>query len=1557
MRLSRPWAWLSVLALAPLLHIVGAAADFHPQITVVKNADPARDYGYFDDLANILALRNDKLLMSYDDGVTWKQVDATKDTPIIYFQFDYVTKSRAFAFTTGKDQYVTNDKGASWTKFVVSDKDKLLPIDSFPRVVTSTLNDQVALLDFYSCPELESFSSNCKHYHYLTKDGFRSDPKPLNVDANICIFAPKGDANGAKKDQSIYCSKDKVNSFGHVVESHLLVSDDYFLSLMEVQHSMAKTGKIIDVRYEKSFLVVIVQNDKFNTKLKVSLLVSTDGENFDTADLKIDVSYGVMTFLESEQLSIYLSVMDYSNTFEEFTFSTLYSSDSTGLKFTKRLEKIQGGAIQKVQNIQGVWLGNVANEADSGDSEKSLLDLLIGGGFSKDIQTKVTINSGKDWSPLRINNDPSCKSKDCSLHLLTPAERDGEGKFVTGPTPGILLGVGSKGKSLDRDINSMNTWISRDGGSTWDFALKEPCLFSFGDQGNIIVAVPYYSKDQDKTDVLFHSLDQGKSWQESKLESPIYPMTLTTTVDGTSTKFIVSGLSESSKGKFGDFSEVLYALDFSKAFNGKKCNKDKDFEKVFVRISPETEEPVCVAGGKQNFYRRKQTAECFVEELFHDVKTDKELCDCTEEDFDCGPGFDLADGKCSPNKQRIAALCKAKNTKTLSLPDRILALSNECNLKNKNLVSTQKFDCGDYTDDKGDGNAGAKHEIVSTLNDFDGELSEYAYVDPSPEIAGENVIVRTKDNTAYVSNNGGVDFAKVPIPDDVVAFYVGFVPGQVVLVTNTDSFYVSVDGGSTFKKERGPSRPNSLGERVVSFNRATPEVFIWYGDEGCDDAFGRNCQLVAYITKNSGRDFSRLKAGVKGCDFMVSVFEESVDVDKNLIYCSVDDGSGRYKLVSTTTDFSSSSVVFDDIVGYAITGKFVVVAAVDEKQMSLKAKVTVNGIDFADADFPPDFHVERQQAYTILDSESQAVFIHVTTNPDQGEEYGSLLKSNSNGTSYVLSLDNVNRNTPGYVDYDRIDGVEGVIISNTVNNPGSGPKKLKTQITHNDGGEWSYLPPPAVDSEGKRYPCGNLPLAKCSLNLHGFTQRADYRDTFSSTSATGLLIGIGNVGETLEHYDEAATYVSRDAGITWKEVKSGVYMWEYGDRGTILVLVHSRDATDTVSYSLDEGETWNDYRFAEEPIRVLDLATVPSDTSTKFLVFGHKHGERRQTVSYSIDFTNIYLRQCQIDLDNPDNDDFEYWSPKHPFISDNCLFGHEAKYLRRAVGHDDCFIGSAPLKEGFKVLRNCSCTRKDYECDFNYYRDSDDTCKLVKGLSPSDRKNDVCKKEGSFVYFEPTGYRKIPLSTCVGGKEFDSWSPQACPGKQAEFDKYYGRDIGGGKAFLIVGIPLFVFLFATWFVYDRGVRRNGGFKRFGQIRLNEEDDFQPIENNEVDRVVNKIVKGGIYVVAFSIATFKTIRKVDKALLDRLASLIFRRRPGHRSYVQVPDIDEEEELFGNFQDNYDEELEEGVEVSNFQDEVAEESLATYTEENTEAADSRLFNIEDQSDDEGQKPTGA
>ena len=74
-------------------------------------------------------------------------------------------------------------------------------------------------------------------------------------------------------------------------------------------------------------------------------------------------------------------------------------------------------------------------------------------------------------------------------------------------------------------------------------------------------------------------------------------------------------------------------------------------------------------------------------------------------------------------------------------------------------------------------------------------------------------------------------------------------------------------------------------------------------------------------------------------------------------------------------------------------------------------------------------------------------------------------------------------------------------------------------------------------------------LNKCALHLHGFTERADYRDTFSSGSATGFLIGVGNVGEFLTPMDDPSTAFLSTDGVLLGRKSKGVYMWSMGIKG------------------------------------------------------------------------------------------------------------------------------------------------------------------------------------------------------------------------------------------------------------------------------------------------------------------------------------------------------------------------------------------------------------------------
>jgi hypothetical protein len=407
------------------------------------------------------------------------------------------------------------------------------------------------------------------------------------------------------------------------------------------------------------------------------------------------------------------------------------------------------------------------------------------------------------------------------------------------------------------------------------------------------------------------------------------------------------------------------------------------------------------------------------------------------------------------------------------------------------------------------------------------------------------------------------------------------------------------------------------------------------------------------------------------------------------------------------------------------------------------------------------------------------------------QEYGSIVKSNSNGTNYVLTIGEVNRNKAGYVDFEKMQGLEGVALVNVVANvketDGGSAKKLRTMITHNDGAEWDYIQRPETPKNFKVEWCDGSG-EKCALHLHGYTERDDPRDTFSSPSAVGLMLAVGNVGEYLGYKKDADTFITSDGGITWTMVNEGTWMWEYGDQGSIITIVKKGEPVKEVQYSLNEGKDWIPYVFSDEPMIVDDITTVPSDTSRNFLLWGRIKGE---LTTVNLDFSGLKERhdECHLDEKDPDSSDNDYflWEPSHPFSDDNCLFGHVAQYHRK-IPDRACYNGPE-LQHLHSIARNCTCTRRDFECDYNYERQPDSSCKLVSGLEPVDPKA-ICEKDKKAVeYYEITGYRRIPLSTCEGGQDLEYTArTHPCPGKEMEYEKKHG--ISGVGLFFAILLPI-----------------------------------------------------------------------------------------------------------------------------------------------------------------------
>jgi hypothetical protein len=140
--------------------------------------------------------------------------------------------------------------------------------------------------------------------------------------------------------------------------------------------------------------------------------------------------------------------------------------------------------------------------------------------------------------------------------------------------------------------------------------------------------------------------------------------------------------------------------------------------------------------------------------------------------------------------------------------------------------------------------------------------------------------------------------------------------------------------------------------------------------------------------------------------------------------------------------------------------------------------------------------LEKKKRLTILESSTGSLFIHMTMNEQPNLEWGTILKSNSNGTYFGPSLDYVNRDLTGYVDFEKLVGLAGIAIANVVKDPGkamlTGYKELKTMITLNDGGSWAAIRPPKKDTLGNEYLCKDVVSFSRSLPHTSFSRRVVY---------------------------------------------------------------------------------------------------------------------------------------------------------------------------------------------------------------------------------------------------------------------------------------------------------------------------------------------------------------------------------------------------------------------------------------------------------------------------------
>lgn len=352
---------------------------------------------------------------------------------------------------------------------------------------------------------------------------------------------------------------------------------------------------------------------------------------------------------------------------------------------------------------------------------------------------------------------------------------------------------------------------------------------------------------------------------------------------------------------------------------------------------------------------------------------------------------------------------------------------------------------------------------------------------------------------------------------------------------------------------------------------------------------------------------------------------------------------------------------------------------------------------------------------------------------------------------------------------------------------------VKSLVTFNKGGDWKRINAPDRDVEGKKYDCGE----NCYLNLFGIS--SDVPPYYSVESAAGIIIGNGSVGNYLTTENESInTFLSRDGGLNWFEIKKGSHIYEIGDHGALIIIADDTNPSTEVFYSWDEGLSFEPLKISDEKFLIKNIIIEPTSTSQHFVIYGEsqKKGDTKGIV-IGLDFSGLHEPQCRNpDMPDTNESDYEKWTPNDGRLGRECLMGHKTIYIRRKR-ESQCYNGLTYERK--TIVEHCDCSEMDYECDFGFARSAPGEPCVNIHKKPEDNNKDnietqvLTAPEKCHDYYKISrGYRKIPGNTCVNGVKFDPILIP-CP--------YSGIFAGLGIIFFIIIIAVLVVI--IYFVFNK----------------------------------------------------------------------------------------------------------------------------------------------------------
>ncbi|XP_011301031.1 sortilin-related receptor [Fopius arisanus] len=470
-------------------------------------------------------------------------------------------------------------------------------------------------------------------------------------------------------------------------------------------------------------------------------------------------------------------------------------------------------------------------------------------------------------------------------------------------------------------------------------------------------------------------------------------------------------------------------------------------------------------------------------------------------------------------------------------------------------------------------------------------------------------------------------------------------------------------------------------------------------------------------------------------------------------------------IISASRGKHEPKLVIDNVRDFEIRGDYMFATKSSVHQSDNKTSEDLEFlVSYKDSAFvAAKFNTELDRRdYHIADVSNDRVFVAVSHSSNQSNLYVSEGVDQWTST-FFLSLEGVLAFFPNttwqstwlndvadeaFTDLYKVEGLKGIYIASQVKEiPKSaiGPEHLISLISFDHGATWSKIKAPTVNHEGFYSHCPNdcsLHLSQRFSQLYPVTRSASI---MSSKSAPGIIMATGVMGNSLKGHP--ALYVSRDAGLTWKQVLKDYYFFNMGDHGGVLVAVKyfkSRGETRDILYSTDEGRTWQTYKFNQDMLRVYGLMTEPGENTTVFTMFGSNPGQHKWLI-IKVDLRKVFERQCT-------KDDFKLWTPAssdQPGMS--CVLGKKETFYRRALT-SNCYTGvdfDRPVR-----VQICPCDSMDYTCDLGFIRTGNPLQCVRDSLNKWYDPYAIPRScEPGKFYNRTKGYRKISDDECMGGND------------------------------------------------------------------------------------------------------------------------------------------------------------------------------------------------------------